>query len=90
VSPFQDPLDGVRWYERFSLGFRIEGGAVWTVDQGDLDLGFPLTLEAALRCGILLSPRREASLFCRVAFPMYDRDFFGTDWDYRVYFGASL
>ncbi len=90
VSPLQDPFDSVRWYERFSLGFRVEGGAVWTVDQGSLEIGFPLTLEVALRAGVLVAPRREASLSCRVAFPMYDKEHFGTDWDYRVYFSASF
>ena len=90
INPFHNPYDAVRWYERFSLGIRGEGGMVFTVDGGELKTGYPITVELALRGGILVSPVREASWYCRVAFPLYDKDFFGTEWDYRIYFGFSL
>jgi hypothetical protein len=90
VNPFHDPYDSVRWYERFSLGVRGETGMVFTLDDGDLETGYPITLELALRGGVLVSPVREASWYCRVAFPLYDKGFFDTEWDYRIYFGFSL
>ncbi len=89
-NPFYDPFDAVRWYERFSLGLRVEGGVAWLIDQGSLDAGYPLTLEAGLRGGFLITPQREASFYFLVAVPMYDKGFFGTESDYRVYFGASF
>jgi hypothetical protein len=89
-NPFYDPFDAVRWYERFSLGLRVEGGAAWLIDRGELDAGYPLTLEAALRGGFLVSRQRVASFYVLVAFPVNDKDFFGTESDYKVYFGASF
>ena len=89
-NPFHNPFDRVRWYERFSLGVRAEGGVAFTLDSGELEIGYPLSLELALRGGILVTPKREAYLYCKVAFPLYDLEFFETEWPYRIYFGFSL
>ena len=90
VNPFHNPFDRVRWYERFSFGVRAEGGIVFTLDSGELQMGYPLSLELALRGGILITPKREAYLYCKGAVPLTDLDFFGTEWPYRIYFGFSL
>jgi hypothetical protein len=90
INPFHNPFDSVRWYERLSLGVRAEGGIVFTLDSGTLEYGYPLSVELALRGGILVTPKREAYLYCKVAFPFTDKEFFGTEWSNRVYFGFSL
>jgi hypothetical protein len=89
-NPFHNPFDSVKWYERFSLGVRAEGGVAFILDEGDLKTGYPLSLELALRGGILVTSKREAYLYCRVAFPLTDLEFFETEWPYRIYFGFSL
>jgi hypothetical protein len=43
-----------------------------------------------LRGGILVTLKREAYLYCKAAFPLYDQDFFDTTWPYRIYFGFSI
>jgi hypothetical protein len=53
-------------------------------------MGYPLSLELALRGGILVTPKREAYLYCKVAFPLTDLEFFETEWPYRIYFGFSI
>jgi len=53
-------------------------------------IGYPLSLELALRGGILVTPNREAYLYCKVAFPLTDKEFFRTEWSNRIYFGFSL
>jgi hypothetical protein len=90
INPFLDPFDSVKWYERFSLGIRAEGGIAYKLDSGDLKAGYPLSLELALRGGILVNPKREAYLYFKAAFPMTDKEFFETDWSSRYYFGFSL
>ena len=89
-NPFHNPFDRVKWYERFSFGVRGEGGIAFTLDSGELQVGYPLSLELALRGGILVTPRREAYLYCKAAFPLYDQEFFETEWPFRVYFGFSF
>ena len=89
-NPFHNPFDSVKWYERFSLGIRAEGGIAFTLESGDLEMGYPLSIELALRGGILITPRREAYLYCKAAVPLTDLEFFDTDWPYRIYFGFSL
>jgi hypothetical protein len=89
-NPFYNPFDSIRWYERFSFGVRAEGGIAFTLDSGDLETGYPLSLELALRGGILVTPKREANLYCKVAFPLFDQEFFGTEWSHRIYFGFTL
>jgi hypothetical protein len=89
-NPFHNPFDSVKWYERFSFGVRAEGGIAFTLDEGDLKMGYPLSLELALRGGILVTPKREAYLYCKVAFPLTDLEFFETEWPYRIYFGFSI
>jgi hypothetical protein len=90
LNPLLDPFDSVKWYERFSIGARVEGGIAYTLVSGDLKAGYPLSLELALRGGILVNPKREAYLYFKAAFPLTDKEFFATDWSSRYYFGFSL
>jgi hypothetical protein len=85
ANPFVRKDDATAWYERLSLGLKLEAGVARYWDGG-LQWDYPLSVEAALRFSFFLHVNRESSVFLRAAVPL--NDFAGgIERPYQVYLG---
>lgn len=75
------------WYQRLSLGAKIEAGLVQYCSSGP-NLGFPLSVEASLRQYFYLSPNRESLVYLKAGVPLIN--FMGTiTLPFQIYAGYS-
>jgi hypothetical protein len=87
TNPLVNRNGKTAWYERLSLGAKIEAGVVQYFSSG-AGLGFPLSLEASLRYYFYLAPNRESIVYLKAGTPL--NDFMGTiGLPFQIYAGYS-